>query len=975
MTSAEFLAVVLPSEGFGLYCAVELTKKKEHVYAAKIEELIPTIEQWHANNYDVFYGVATFDKKRGAEEAQYLKSFFVDLDGYATKKAAADALIEFLTRSGLDALGTPWVVDSGGGLHCYWPLKDEIPATIWKPVAENLKRLCKQEGFNIDMTVTADTARILRVPGTANNKKKYATPRPVRIVQEGDIFDFSTFSPLVYEKLEEVPVVHTPAPKFDLPGQRPTAQTRGQVKLIQDSFTLFGNFENQCGQVQDYIATATEDGKEPIWRGILSWAKVCEDGAEKAIWLSDMHPYPHERMHQKLSEIKGPYACMKMDSENPGICTKCKHWGKITNPLILGREIKVDNTAKEIMLSAPAEEDFDEAELDSEEAYEPEDTGLPLAPSVVRPVPPRGYSYGEHGGVYCTRSEEDEEGKKVKKNIQLVPYDLFVVDLLKMENDHLVHMAAVRPEGVQTLNFPQKSIVSKDETLKWLASQNIVSTFAGHDKTLFEYVRSCVGDASQNRKPVEVPFQCGWQADQSFVYNNRVFSKDGRETRIPMPGLENINRNTNGKGDLNTWRHLWKTIFVEKEGMETALAVSLDSFGSPLMRFTEYEGFVWHIGSQWSGTGKSLVLSAKAGVWGHPLRYRTGKSTSPVAMQQRAGLLNSMPLLIDEITNTQRKDMEWAPAFIFDYAEGQGKERMESGSNKERINNSTWTATCTMTGNEKLTDYMAGARKHSSNGELLRMLEWCPHKKLIWNSEERKTLLEIKRNYGVAGEAWVRWLAVNQKTAEEIVRKVHIHLKKVFNFNDDERYWHAGCTTTVAAAILLRKEYSGILDVEINKVINALKGLVEKGRGIIKNSVRSAEDVLNAYIGDNYGSFIVLKKVEGRILAAWGDNGDIVDRSTTKSKVLGRVEHGLLTPGYREFYIEEQLLKKHCVSMSFGYDEFKAQMEELFTCKYVKKDMLSRTNGPAMRVNTMHITFRDEVFDGNNLSLGEAKAG
>jgi ribosomal protein S13 len=127
-----------------------------------------------------------------------------------------------------------------------------------------------------------------------------------------------------------------------------------------------------------------------------------------------------------------------------------------------------------------------------------------------------------------------------------------------------------------------------------------------------------------------------------------------------------------------------------------------------------------------------------------------------------------------------------------------------------------------MTGNEKLTDYMAGARKHSSNGELLRMLEWCPHKKLIWNAEERKTLLEIKRNYGVAGEAWVRWLAVNQKTAEEIVRKVHIHLKKVFNFNDDERYWHAGCTTTVAAAILLRKEYSGILDVEINKVINVI---------------------------------------------------------------------------------------------------------------------------------------------------------
>ena len=975
MTPAEFLAVVLPSEGFGLYCAVELTKKKEHVYADKIEDLIPTIEKWHANNYDVFYGVSTFETKRSADDAKYLKAFFVDLDGYASKKAAADALIQFLQKTGMDSLGTPWVVDSGGGLHCYWPLKDEIPATVWKPVAEILKRLCKQEGFTIDMGVTADTARILRVPGTANNKKKYATPRPVRIVQEGDIFDFSTFSPFVYEKLEEH-VVQTFAPKIDLPGQRPKgAQTRGQVKLIQDSYTLFKNFEDQCGQVQDYIATATEDGKEPIWRGLLSWAKVCNDGMEKAVWLSDMHPYPQERMVQKLADIKGPYACMKMDSENPGICTKCKHWGKITNPLVLGREIKVDNTAKEILLTPEPEADFDESELDSEDAYEPEDTGLPVAPSIVRPVPPRGYSYGEHGGVYCVRMEEDEQGKKSKKSVQLVPYDLFVVDILKMENDHLIHMAAVRPEGVQTLNFPQKSIVSKDETLKCLASQNIVSTFSGHDKTLFEYVRACVGETSQNRKPVDVPFQCGWQADSSFVYNNRVFNKDGRETRIPMPGLENINRNTNSKGDLATWQHLWNTVFVEKPGMETALAVALDSFGSPLMRFTEYEGFVWHIGSQWSGTGKSLVLSAKAGVWGHPLRYRTGKSTSPVAMQQRAGLLNSMPLLIDEITNTQRHDMEWAPKFIFDYAEGQGKERMEAGSNKERINNSTWTATCTLTSNTKLTDYMAGARAHSSNGELLRMLEWAPHIKLKFTPEERTTLLEIKRNYGVAGEAWVRWLTKNQKTAEEIVRKVHIHLKKVMNFDDDERYWHAGCTTTVSAAILLRKEYAGILDVEINKVITALKALVDKARGVIKTSVRSAEDVLNAYIGDNYGSFIVLKKSEGKILAAWGDNGDIVDRSTTKSKVLGRVEHGLMAAGYREFYIEEQLLKKHCVSMSFGYDEFKAQMEELFRCKYVKKDMLSRTNGPAMRVNAMHITFREEVFDGNNISVGEVKAG
>ena len=975
MTPAEFLAVVLPSPGLGLYCAVELTKKKEHYYAETVDEILNKVTEWHAAGCDCFYGVSTFEERRGTEQAKFAKSFFLDLDGYETKKDAASALETFLQKTGLNALGEPLIVDSGGGLHCYWPLKDEVPSLIWKPVAENLKLLCRQEGFKIDMTVTADPARILRVPGTTNFKKKYKTPRPVRIVQEGGLFDLATLSPLIYEKLESPAPSVAATPAFSLPGQRPRASmNKAQVKLIENSITLFESFEPHCAQVADYVATAAEDGKEPVWRGLLSWAKVCQDGAEKAVWLSNLHPYSQERMEQKLAEIKGPYPCVKMDSENPGICTKCKHWGKITNPLILGREIKVDNTEKQISMIVDAPEDFDEErEFDSEDSYEPETDGLPVAPSLTRPTPPRGYNYGENGGVYCIKTEEDEEGKKSKKNIQLVPYDLFVVDLLKMENDHLVHMAAVRPEGVQTLNFPQKSIVSKDETLKWLASQNIVSTFAGHDKTLFDYVRACVGDASQNKKPIEVPFQCGWQADNSFVYNNRVFTKDGRETTVPMPGLENINRNTNGNGSLAKWQKLWKTIFIDKPGMETALAICLDSFGSPLMRFTEYEGFVWHIGSRWSGTGKSLVLSAKAGVWGHPLRYRTGKGTSPVAMQQRAGLLNSMPLLIDEITSTQRANMEWAPSFIFDFAEAQGKERMENGANKERLNNTSWKTTCTMTSNDKLTDYMAGARKHSSNGELLRMLEWNPNVKLTWTTEERQILTEIKRSYGVAGEAWVRWLVENQKTAEEVVRKVQLHLKKVMDFNDDERYWWAGCSVIVASAILLRKEYSGILDVEINKVIAALKTLVENARGVIVSSVRTAEDVMNAYIGEFYGNFIVLKKADGRLLASWGDDG-VVDKSITRSKVLGRVEHGLLQPGYREFFIEEQLLKKHCVSMSFGYDEFKEQLAAKFRVSFVKKDLLARTNGPMMRVNAMHISFRDEVFDGNTLSLDEAEA-
>ena len=972
MTPLEFLAVVLPSPGTGYYCAVELTRKNEHAFVEKLEDLLPHVDRWNKADYNIFFALSTFAKvgKRTAENTLKIKAFFIDMDGYESKKAAAIALDAFMEKVGLSELGKPWIVSSGGGLHCYWPLTEELPTDVWKPVADNLKRLCAQEKMSIDMSVTSDSARVMRFPETFNHKKKYSKPMPVKLLAEGDIFKFEDIAALIDKRLVEKANPIQRVETLSLPGARPSkAMTKAQVKLIENSTTLFASFESKCGQVVDYLNTAQDDGKEPVWRGLLSWAKVCNDGEEKAVWLSEMHPYPPDRMHQKLAEIKGPYSCVAMDSLNPGICTGCPHWGKITNPLILGRELKADNTEKVIPLSTVSEE-FVEEEFfaldESEESDTPDNT-----PAVRRPLPPRGYSYGENGGVYFVKEEADEEGKKSKKTIQLVPYDLFVVDLLKMENEHLVHMAAVRPEGVLTLNFPQKSVVSKDETLKWLASQNIVSTFAGYDKQLYEYVRACVGEASQAKKPIVVPYQCGWQEDNSFVYNNRVFTSDGRETRIPMPGLENINRNTNSDGDLQTWKKLWQTIFVDKPNMETALAVCLDSFGAPLMRFTEYEGFVWHIGSRESGTGKSLVLSAKAGVWGHPLRYRTGKGTSPVAMQQRAGLLNSMPLLVDEITNTQRANMEWAPVFIFDFAEAQGKERMDAGANKERLNNTSWKTTCTMTSNESLTDYMAGARKFSSNGELLRMLEWNPNIKLVWTPKEREVLLDIKRHYGVAGEAWVRWLTKHREVAQEVVAKTHAHLKKVMNFDDDERYWHAGCTIIVASAILLRRDYANILDVEVQKVINALKLVVDKARGIIRGSVRTAEDVLNAYTGDNYGSFIIIKKADGRLLAAWGD-GESVDKSLTRSKVLGRVEHGTLADGFREYYIEEQLLKKHCVSMSFSYDEFKKQMEKMFRVKYTKKDMLGKTNGPVMRVNAMHITFEEEHFNGNNVSVGEA---
>lgn len=974
MEPLDFLAVVLPSPGHGFYCAAELTKANEHQYKETLSDLKPHIDRWNADSCDIFFALSTFKVagKRKAFNAQWIKALFIDLDGYASKKDAANALVNFMTGTGLHELGQPWITSSGGGIHVYWPLSEEVDVDVWQPVAENLKRLCAQESMRIDMSVTADRARVLRMPGTFNHKKKYDAPKPTKVLSTGDIFKFEDMRDLINSKVKNV---YTAPVVAQIEGTRPERRKdAASIKLVENSITLFEPLIDECSQIKDYIANAQEDGKEPVWRGLLSWTKVCADGDEWSVKLSEMHPYSLDRMHQKLNEIKGPYPCTKMDTENPGFCQNCPHWGKVTNPLILGREIKVDNTAKVIEIKPVEDVEFDSYDV-VEEVLDTSDKG---GRKLHRPEPPRGYSYGANGGVYANVQDEDSDGKKITKSVQLLPYDLFVVDILKTDDGHMVHMAAVRPTGVVTMDFPQRSIISKEETLKWLAGQNIVASFMGHDKKLYEYVRAAVGDASQNKKVITVPTQAGWQADGSFVFNYRVFSPDGKETIVPMPGLENINRSTNTSGSLDEWRSVWEVF--KRKGMHTMLAVAVDSFGAPLMRFTEYEGFVWHIGSRWSGTGKSLTLSAKAGVWGHPIHYRTGKGTSPVALQQRAGLLNSMPLLIDEITSAQRKDMEWAPTFIFDFSEGKGKERMESGANKERINNTVWASTCTMTSNEMITDFMAGARQHSSNGELLRMMEWTPNVKLTWTKEEAETLKKLKHNYGVAGEAWVRWLVMNQDVVREVLKRVSVKLKERFKFTDDERYWHTGFTVTIAAAIMIGsgnfqgRKYAGILDLEIEPLLNALKDLLDKARGVIHSNVRTAEDVLNAYIRDNYGGFVVIRKIEGKLMAAWSD-GETIDKSITRSKVLGRVEHGVSRPNYRDFFIEEALMKRHCVSMNFAYGDFCKQIANAFSVTFLKKDMMSRTNGPNMRVNAIHISRPEDETDASDLPVDAPEAG
>lgn len=947
MKPLEFIAAVVPSAG--VLCVAEFSSnKKQHVYVAKVEELEPVIKQFNDDKYDTYFALASFVKAgtRTTDNALYLKSAFMDIDcgvgkPYMTKQDGATALDTFLQDTDVGLLGNPWVVSSGGGLHVYWPFTENIPVREWKAASENLKRLCHKQNFQIDYGVTADASRVLRVPETSNWKNR-TSPRKVKILSSGGTFDFGAFNTAVQAKLGGYAVAApTQATDAGILGTRPTRSkdkpTPTQLKMVSNNVTVFKNIlvkteqGTGCLQVKNYIDNATDENMEPLWVGLLSWTMKCEDGEGAAKLLTEMHPYTEARMRSKLRTIKGPYKCSDMDGRRPGLCTQCPHWGKIANPLALGVESVTETVEKEIVLPTDG-------------------AGI----KIMRPTPPKDFSYGANGGVYREVETTDEQKNTVKKKFLVLPYDMFAVDILNVNKEHFVYMLAMRPEGSIQVTLQQKAVVSKDDTVKALASQNIIAAFgAGNDKNLFDYVRGCVESISTSKRAINVPTSYGWQPDGGFVAGGKIFMPNGEVQQIPMPGLENVTHATKPAGSLDGWRRFPQMLVAK--GMYEVLALGCGvGFGSPMMEFSGLDGCTFHAGSTSSGTGKSMALELAASVWGHPRDYRVGKSTSSVAMQQRAGLLNSIPLLSDEITSKNHKDFEWFPEFVFDLSEGRGKERMESGANKERINTSIWSLLALLSSNTHAMDYLSGGRKHSSEGEMRRMLEWIANDKMVWDAREVEIIKSLRQHHAVAGDAYALWMAQNRVTARDIYLRTWDMIGVEFNMTNDERYWQAGVSSCVGGIIAVSSKHANIINLPLQPIIAVFKTLVTNARLIVRSNVRTAEDVLNAYIREFYGRFINVRAIEGAMEATFGERG-VVDESITRTQIAGRVERGV-TPGFVNFYIEEQMLKAYCSSMSFGYADFRKQLEAQYRVDYIKKDMLSKTKGPQMRVNTMKIS-------------------
>lgn len=949
MEPLDFLAAVLPSSG--KYCTFALDGKR-NIFSSTLEELYDTTKQISDNGGEVWYALASFDESgnRKAENAQYMRSLFMDLDcgldvktgkprAFPSKKDAVLALDRFLTESGLGALGRPWLVDSGGGVHPYWPLQQDIAVEEWKPVAEALKTCAAKFAFPLDATVTADAARVLRLPGTHNNKVE---PRPVVVRNVGDVFDFEE----IKTALAPYFVKQSKSTALEIAGTAPKGPLSAvATALVSNSITKFRTIMMKteqgtgCGQLAHYIEHASDDGMEPLWRGILSWTKACVDGDKASKIISRMHPYDEDRMYTKLREIKGPYACASMNTIQHGVCEGCMHWGKITNPLALGRELDV---------AVP------------EEPPEDGDTDAP-AFTIHRPQPPRGYDYARNGGIIYHKPAGPNKSD-IAKDVLLTTYDLFMsrTFLDTVNHSRFAEFVVVRGDKQSTFAIPYSALGSEAEIVKQMAANGVLTTHGfSTNKYLAAYVHACATEASHTDATVNIPPHFGWQENGAFAVGDMVYSPLGEKHDYSYNSqrLHNLIQATRTSGTLEDWRSIIE--LLRRRKMWGHLSIAIQGFSSILMNFMpkNSRACTIHVCGKKSGTGKTLALSLCSSVWGDHERYKVVPSTSITTMMQRAALWCSLPVSVDESTDNQRETKgEFVPKIAFAYSNCAHKIKGSATGNAEITHDMMWAGKMIMTSNDPAVEAMLGARKHTSHGEIRRILEWrsSDSDELSWTDEEREILAKTGDNFGVAGRMFAIWCVRNRDVVEDIVMQMYEYWRKWANAKDDERFWTSSIGADLAATVLLSSKYANIVDIPTSGIRDFWKTIVDAQRAMIGENISTALDLLNRYIADNSGAFVHVK--QGVVTSALVDFGKLSPTSP-KGAIRGRVEHNA-TAGESVFFVEEKLLRIHCADVGVGYTDFVKELSTQTAVAKQRKDLTAGTTGPALRVPCLMVTLK-----------------
>lgn len=895
-----FYETVLPARGVHCVAAIDKKGVVKHYWLQSTKEVEEKVEEIGNQGRNVYFALGSFfdDSKRSAANCHSMRSFFVDLDckggdTYESKEAAIASLISFCKKT---KFPRPMVVDSGNGVHAYWPFDKEIETKDWAQAANKLKMLCSYHKFMIDRSVTGDAARILRAPGTLNYNSD--EPKPAELLTEAVSYDFGRLSEIIDTQCESAGIGISVDPIL--------AKAHKGLDENSRAFLNASNFESKfskiviksikdegCAQIKKAVESPTTCDY-PLWRACLSVAVRCSDGATAIHKISEGHPeYSYEETERKASDTAGPYRCESFEESSPGGCDGCQHRGQITSPIQLGRTFKKPEPV---------------VEVEVEEGEEKPTSRFTEFPPDLFP-----FIRGAKGGIYWMPPAEFD--KKTKKKVEQDPiliyeHDIEIVDrsVSPRDGECLLVRIHLPKDAVNEFYIPLKNVVSITE-IREIYAKNGVAALPKQMEKLMEYTTRWANFLQKQKTATRMRDQLGWTDNmESFIWGEEEIFLDGSVKRCPAsPTSRMLAVYQKAQGEFDVWKESFNRFNLP--GFEIHAFAALSGFGSVLMPFTGLNGIAINMFGK-AGSGKTSAVRAALSIWGSDRMMLA--DTTLIAARQRAAVLKNIPLGIDEATNKKSQELS---EFIYHYSSGKTKGRMQSSLNIEREHLEDWSSMALLTGNasiyDKLTQY-----KSQTDGETARLMEFQVIKPSILTNDAvgAEFFKPLTENYGHAGPVFIRWVLAHKTETEELIKHYIARFRKDFRSESKDRFWSSGVGVTMAGAHIAKD--LGLHDIDIERVYAKLLEELGKTSKTSSEIMGTAFDVLNEFLMKHTNNTLVINSERGKYSLP-------VKTPTSYEGLTVRYE-----PDTNSTYIMQKVLSSYLTDIQFSRRAFEEELTE-----------------------------------------------
>lgn len=820
MDAVQFFDVIMPSAGQRCLAIPWKGKSFYHVWGADNAWLATAsqrIDQRHQK--DIYFAVATFKDQSSREQTnvEAVRSFWVDLDVGPTKpyRSARDAAAAILAFAAKLGLARPFLVASGVGVHCYWPMAVDMDGPTWTATAAILKAALTVEGVGQDPSRTSDRSTVLRPPGTHHRKRE---PKLVRVALEGAVMQLVDFQTALLPYAGSVRQ-QSARSDFSLPEGGPAGDT------LFDNDALGGGLErptsdpelvaDQCaiiGMVRDTRGNVDQ----PTWYQSLAVIAKTTGGRALAHEWSSGHPqYSYAETEKKLDQHEakhgGATTCVAVGGQHPTICAACPHAGKVKTPWALGMQRPTTVTVEE-KVKTPS--------------------GWTI--KTVTITTPEGFKVVSKGGKNMLAHSVpnlDEEGKQ-RSGADAWIHDVFCETLvipitrLWIEGVAYVECEMDLKDGDKRRFLLEGGMIGKGkDTLAAELARNEIVCKNGKAHVMDSYMKAWMTRLKDTAEQVVAHHHFGWD-DRDFVLGDSVLGADGGETRAVLVGMAKSKMEAvSTKGDLQTWVDVIDRAY-NAPGQEAFQFLVACSFAAPLMSMLQHvNGVTVYAHTEGSGAGKTTAQKAGLSAWGDAddLMLADNKVTTN-ALWGLMGAYSSLPIVFDELTN-QKNDI--ASELVFSVSSGRSKQRMNA-SGELRMNNANWCTILMASGNNLLSEKLA-LHRANAQAEISRLFEFTlsatPH---LTPNQANALFPKLRDNYGHAGHTFARYVVDHYDEVSALLRTTQEKLNTRLDITQVERFWSALLACALVALSLCRN--LGLLRFEVKPLTTWLFARLDENR-------------------------------------------------------------------------------------------------------------------------------------------------